>query len=145
VFTRATFDVADVQAVNTMFFRADWDDGIVAWLNGVEIYRSPEVAQFNPTGVPSWAALITLGHESSNGAEPGYQLRIDISSQIGGLQQTGNVLAIGAWNQGSQSSDLVLIPQIQLMGASVDNCPNVPNIPQTDTDGDGIGNACDVN
>ena len=37
VYTRATFTVADVSAVNNLFFGADYDDGTIAWINGVEV------------------------------------------------------------------------------------------------------------
>ena len=38
--------------VNGLYLGADYDDGYVAWINGVEVYRSPEM----PAGDPAWDA-----------------------------------------------------------------------------------------
>ena len=40
VYTRATFNIPDVSTVNNLFFGVDYDDGYVAWINGVEVARS---------------------------------------------------------------------------------------------------------
>ena len=42
-YTRATFTVDDVADVASVTFGVDYDDGVVAWLNGIEIYRSPSM------------------------------------------------------------------------------------------------------
>ena len=40
VYTRAVFNVADVTQIHNLALGADYDDGYVAWLNGVEIFRA---------------------------------------------------------------------------------------------------------
>ena len=50
VYTRAHFTIADLASVGNVFLGADYDDGYVAWINGVEVYRSPEM----PAGTPAW-------------------------------------------------------------------------------------------
>ena len=65
IFTRATFNIADVTAIEDVVFGADFDDGIIVWLNGLEVYRSPQM----PQGAPDWD-LEPLSHESSNGSAP---------------------------------------------------------------------------
>lgn len=44
IYTRYRFEVADSSAVSSVVFRADYDDGYAAWLNGVEIARSSNLA-----------------------------------------------------------------------------------------------------
>ncbi len=108
IYTRATFPIDEVLAVGTMHLGADWDDGYVVWINGVEVYRSPEM----PGGVPAWNT-VAGSHEASNGVNPSYGVLVDISQEaIPHLQNGINVLAIGVWNAGSTSSDLVLVPQL---------------------------------
>jgi hypothetical protein len=110
VYTRTTFTIADVAAVDNVFLGADFDDGIVAWINGVEIYRSGQV----PAGTPAWNTPAS-NHESSNGASPNYNPLQDVTTKAKGAMHTGtNVLAIGVWNTTLPSSDLVLVPRLSI-------------------------------
>ncbi|NIV26199.1 MAG: hypothetical protein GWN45_02220, partial [Gammaproteobacteria bacterium] len=105
VYTRATFSIADVTQVTNLFLGADYDDGYVAWINGVEVFRSPEMPA---SGDPLWNTNAGL-HESSNGAPPEYRPVNDISiAGIPALHNGVNVLAVGVWNSGAPtSSDMV--------------------------------------
>ena len=106
VYTRAAFDVANPAQITNLFLGADYDDGFVAWLNGVEVYRSPQM----PGGVPAWNT-IAASHESSNTAPPNYQPLVDISATgLPALRTGTNILAVGVWNTALPSSDLVLVP-----------------------------------
>ena len=108
VFSRATFSVSDVTAIQTLHLGCDYDDGYVAWLNGVEVFRSPEI----PAGGLVWNTP-SADHESSNGSTPAYAPYRDITSVgLPALHNGLNVLAIGVWNTGAGSSDLVLAPQL---------------------------------
>ncbi len=110
IFTRAEFDVADASTVTSVFVGADYDDGIVVWLNGVEVYRSLEMLSRSTV----WNSSAG-DHESSNGTEPEYGLLVNISAAAIPAVQTGtNLLAVGVWNAGAGSSDLVLVPQLVL-------------------------------
>jgi hypothetical protein len=141
VYTRARFDIADPAMIKRMVLGVDYDDAFVAWVNGVEVLRAPQM----PAGTPAWNTDPAL-HESSNFNGPRYDPLVDIAAVgIPALQTGENVLAVGVWNGGAPaSSDLVLIPRFSVNGASVDNCPDDPNPNQVDTDGDGIGDACDL-
>ena len=108
VYTRATFNVADPLLITNLFLGADYDDGFVAWLNGVEVYRSSQM----PAGVPAWNT-VAGSHESSNNAPPNYQPLINVSSAgLPALRTGTNVLAVGVWNATLPSSDLVLVPYL---------------------------------
>jgi thrombospondin type 3 repeat protein len=141
LYTRAPFNVAFPGGVTRVVLGLDYDDGVVAWINGVEVYRSPEM----PPGGPTWNANANL-HESSNGTSPNFAPLKDITQAAKPALLSGqNVLAIGAWNNGAPfSGDLVLVPRLSINGAAVDNCPDVSNASQLDTDGDRMGDACDV-
>jgi cysteine-rich repeat protein len=109
VYTRATFSIADVSAVNNLFVGADYDDGYIVWINGVEVRRVSM-----PTGTPGWSTSAT-SHESSNGASPNYGTLVDISATALPVLHDGtNVMAVGVWNTGTGSSDLVLVPKLSM-------------------------------
>jgi hypothetical protein len=106
VFTRATFNITDVSQVNNLFLGCDFDDGFVAWINGVEVFRSTSM----PVGSPAWNTSPS-SHESSNGLAPTFEY-VDISISISALQNGPNTLAIGVWDAAGGTSDLVLVPNL---------------------------------
>ena len=115
IYTRARFQVADPAQIGHLLLGADYDDGYVAWINGVEVFRSAEM----PPGNPLWNTNAGL-HESSNGTSPNYGALRDISARgIAALHPGENVLAIGVWNSGAPSStDLVLVPYLATAGST---------------------------
>lgn len=123
VFTRTTFSVTDPGAVGTLFIGADYDDGFVAWINGVEVLGSNEI----PFGRLGWNSASAL-HESSNGTTPDYGTLRDISARgIPALVSGENLLAVGVWNvqPASGSTDLVLVPR--LSAGDDDACDGLDN------------------
>jgi hypothetical protein len=149
VFTRARFTLsaADLAAVQGVFLSADYDDGYVAWLNGVEIFGSAEM----PIGTLFGNTNAAL-HESSNGATPNYGPLRDVTSGARPLLREGeNVLAVGVWNSGgSTSTDLVLVPRLSLGEAEAcngldDDCDGVSDEGFRDTDNDGAADCVDPN
>ena len=139
VFTRRAFSVAE-STVSKVFFSADYDDGVVAWLNGIEVFRSPQV----PGGALAWNTGVSA-HESSNGSVPNFGSPQDITaSALPALVDGANLLAVGVWNNTVAPQDLVVVPRLTVGGDSIDNCPSVPNPTQADLDLDGLGDACDA-
>jgi hypothetical protein len=109
VFTRARFLVEDVSAAQNLFLGLDYDDGWVAWINGVEVARSVSM----PTGPPAWDT-VSGAHESSNGTFPSFETQEISGTGIPALVEGVNVLALGVWNMSPGSSDLVLVPQLTI-------------------------------
>ena len=110
LYSRSSFTVTDASAVSQVTLGVDYDDGYVAWINGVEVFRSAEM----PAGALAWNTQPGL-HESSNGTSPDYTPLRDISTLALPVLHNGtNVLAIGAWNRDGTSSDLVLVPQLSI-------------------------------
>lgn len=108
VYTRTTFDITDPGTLSSVFLGVDYDDGYVAWINGIEVFRSASM----PAGTPAWNTTPAL-HESSNGTSPVYTPLQDITTPaLAALHSGDNVLAIAAYNQSGTSSDLVLVPQL---------------------------------
>ncbi len=109
VYTRTWFFVSDPNAIATLFFGADWDDGVIAWINGVEVYRSAQM----PAGTPTWNTAAAL-HESSNGASPNYGSLAEITATgVPAIHAGSNLLAVGVWNATLPSTDLVLVPRLE--------------------------------
>ena len=121
VFTRTTFNINDTSQVMNLFLGVDYDDAWAAWINGVEVFRSPEL----PLGALSWDSTLDAQHESSNGTEPLYSPQRAISIPgIPALQNGDNVLAVAVWNWDGSSSDLVLVPQLTMnIGLTVSRSP----------------------
>jgi hypothetical protein len=109
VFTRARFVVEDVGAVQNLFLGLDYDDGWVAWVNGVEVARSVSM----PAGPPAWNTP-SGRHESSNGTFPDFETQEVSGLGIPALVEGVNVLALGVWNASPGSTDLVLVPQLTI-------------------------------
>jgi len=105
VYVRREFTISDRSAIQSAFFDADFDDGFVAYLNGVEIARS--TLGGNP---PNWDEPAG-DHEAAiyqGGAPMGFE--IDPGVLESALVNGTNVLAVEVHNLAPNSSDLSLIP-----------------------------------
>lgn len=103
VFQRIQFSVTDVSAIEKMVFNIDYDDGFVAYLNGVEFARS----EMAGTGQPAYNDLASALHEAEmyQGGYP-LQLILDQAFVAAYLQNGTNVLCVQTHNQSAGSSDL---------------------------------------
>ena len=103
VFVRMPFDFAgDPSTFDNLKLRMKYDDGFVAYLNGVKVAES--LAPANPT----WNSGATSPHDDS--AAVVFE-EFDITDHIGELIVGQNVLAIHGLNQALNSSDLLILPE----------------------------------
>ncbi|MFA9390849.1 MAG: lamin tail domain-containing protein [Prolixibacteraceae bacterium] len=105
VFIRKEFIVEDPSVILSSKLHVDYDDGFVAYLNGIEIARS------NFNGTPQWNSFANGNHEAViyEGATP-EEFVIDETLISSALKTGKNVLAIAGINIGDDSSDMTLIP-----------------------------------
>jgi len=107
VYTRTAFTVESLEAIESVHLGVDYDDGYVAWINGVEISR-----ENMPDGVPDFDTAPLDDHESSNGDTPSFETIEDVTTTaLPAFVEGVNVLAIGVWNDDAASSDLALVPR----------------------------------
>ncbi|MBK9190733.1 MAG: CotH kinase family protein [Crocinitomicaceae bacterium] len=103
VFQRIQFTVTDVAAIEKLVFNIDYDDGFVAFINGVEIARSEMSANPFPAFDETAAGL----HEAAmyQGQYP-YQITLDQTFVNAVITNGTNVLCVQTHNQSAGSSDL---------------------------------------
>jgi hypothetical protein len=106
-FIRIPFTVDDPSALTGLTLRMKYDDGFVAYLNGVP------VASANTPADVTWNSAAPVFHDDSLAVK--FQ-DFDVSASIAALQPGANVLAIQGLNNGSTSTDFLMIPE--LVGSS---------------------------
>ena len=100
VYLRHVFTIDDLAAVSAVRFNADYDDGFVAYLNGVEVARA------GLNGTPPAYTTLSTSHESRGALTP-----FDIAD-FDMLVAGENMLAIQLHNTSLGSSDCVMVPQL---------------------------------
>ncbi len=107
VFTRREFIVTNPTALVAMTLGADYDDGFVAYINGVEVTRRNVISNTIDS-----ATLAAGNHEAVAGGG-GPKENIAITNNLAALLRPGdpstNVIAVSGHNVSSGSSDLSLI------------------------------------
>lgn len=102
VFLRYTFDLLDLNSIESVILHADYDDAFIAYLNGEEIFRNNIEGEF-----PEFNAAANELHESNiyRGQQPeAYDFN---ESHLELLIQGTNVLSLQVHNyDGASSSDL---------------------------------------
>jgi len=99
-FIRIPFSTAgiDLAEFNSLSLNVQYDDGFVAYLNGVEVFAA------NAPGTRTWDSLATAGNPDSSAVN--FQA-FNITAHLGLLQPGANVLAIHALNVATNSSDFL--------------------------------------
>jgi hypothetical protein len=113
VFMRRSFEVTSVVDTTThLMLTMDWDDGFIAWLDGV--YLTSANSPGAPTE-PSRTATASASHESSLGnSSPSSPVTYDLGAVGSRLAVGSHVLAIIGLNQSSTSSDCIQIADLAL-------------------------------
>ena len=107
VFMRIHFNVADVSNILTGVLHMDYDDGFVAYLNGVEIARANLGSPGTRLPYDFYASGSHEAHMYSGGDPEEFQIDLNLLKRI--LIQGDNVLAIQVHNSSSTSNDLSAI------------------------------------
>jgi hypothetical protein len=117
VYLRRRFDVPDPRALRTLVLEMGYDDGFVAYLNGVEVARSASMAE---TGVPpAFDRRAADSHEAGAGRE-----YFNLNRYREFLVAGTNVLAVQVHNASPGSSDLSCLPRLlerEILPGSVEN------------------------
>jgi hypothetical protein len=104
ILMRYTFNLPDPAEVSDLFLDVAYDDGFIAYLNGIEVARRNLGLPDIPTAYNQPA---TLSHEATNTET------INLSSVIAYLEPGPNVLAIQAHNRQLSSVDFVINPALR--------------------------------
>ena len=99
VYIRIPFSVTDASAINNIILRMRWEDGFVAYLNGMEIHRE------NAPDIPQWSSRALSNRSNENDAISLFDYPISST-----LQNGPNILAIQGLNASPGSSDLLISP-----------------------------------
>ncbi len=100
-FIRIPFTLTNPDKINKLTLKMRYDDGFIAYLNGVEVTRE------NFSGAPAWNSGASGIHDDN--AAVVYQ-NINISAHVDRLIAGQNILAVHALNYGSDSTDLLISP-----------------------------------
>ncbi|MHC4323623.1 MAG: lamin tail domain-containing protein, partial [Planctomycetota bacterium] len=98
-----TVKAGDLSGLSEMMLKVRYDDGFVAYLNGIEVARR----NFDET--PAWDSHASSSHPDSLAVE--FE-EIDISEFIGDIKSGDNVLAIHGMNTSRTSSDMLISAEL---------------------------------
>ena len=119
IYLRKKFTVNDLDNITSLILDMDYDDGFVAYINGVEIARA------NIYGMPpayNSKTITALEAQIYSGDSPE---RFPIANFASILKEGENILTIQAHNIASNSSDFTVIPFL----SAVFSVPNNSGIP----------------
>ncbi|MBI4582495.1 MAG: CotH kinase family protein [Planctomycetes bacterium] len=103
VYLRLTFTVDNPLALSALTLRMKYDDGFIAYLNGVRIAAS------NAPAAPNFRSVATAENPEENAVR--FE-DFEISEFMGALRPGLNVLAIHGLNWSLTSSDLLVLPEL---------------------------------
>lgn len=109
VFVRQKFTVTDIAEIGEIIFHVDYDDGFVAYINGIEIAR----ANIDAGAFPPYYAGVVNDREAElyQGLPPTKFTRKNVDEL---LVEGENILAVQVHNISTTSSDLSIIPFLTL-------------------------------
>ncbi|MCS5626105.1 MAG: WD40 repeat domain-containing protein, partial [Planctomycetes bacterium] len=101
IFVRAKFNIADPSRARKLILKVAFDDGFVAFLNGMEVVR--EGLGGNPPGFRQGASATVAD---------AVEKRFDLTPHLSKLKAGENLLALQGHNVSTASSDFVLSPSL---------------------------------
>ena len=129
-YLRFPFTVDDPSVFNSLNLRMRFDDGFVAYLNGVEIARA------NAPTFPAWNSTALAPRSDAAAIQPE---EFNITPALGLLMVGDNVMAIHGLNAAANDSDFLILPE--LLATSETQAPGSPRYFLTPTPGaaNGLG------
>ncbi|MHC4323344.1 MAG: CotH kinase family protein, partial [Planctomycetota bacterium] len=118
VYARISFEVSDISEIDELTLRMKFEDGFVAYINGVP------VAGFNaddPENM-SWNEGAAATREDSDAQ---VFEDFDITDHIGALRSGNNILAIHGLNTTLSSSDLLILPELIATSVEIIELPSM--------------------
>ncbi len=97
-----TLTAADISGIDKLRLYAKYDDGFIAWLNGVQI-----VAKNPPAAAPTWTSGASTVHDDAAAVIYEDVTTTNNAAAIAALRPGVNVLAIQGLNSGVNSADLL--------------------------------------
>lgn len=113
VYARKKFNITDLGNIKEMKLSIDYDDGFIAYLNGVEVLRA---------SMPAGTVSSTTPAENHNG---GSIESFDLTPHLNRLVQGENVLAFEIHNRSLSSSDLYFAPRLEVITGQSNISPDV--------------------
>jgi len=105
---RKEFDVEDLNSVTGMLLHVDYDDGFIAFINGVQVAMGA-ITSFNED-----YSVVEAGYHEAVLYSGGIPDQFNLKDKISLLRKGKNVIAIQGHNNGTSSSDFSLIPFLTL-------------------------------
>lgn len=102
-YVRLPFAVEDPSVFTTLTLRMKYDDGFVAYLNGIEIARR------NAPASPQWNSVATTAHSVASAI---VFEDMDVTSQLGLLRAGTNALAIHGLNVSTSDGDFLALAEL---------------------------------
>ena len=106
VYTRYEFQLDNIDDVDQLQLKMRYDDGFVAFLNGVEVARDNFIGDLN------WQSVSRRGNQEAGDEREVYDLTDSLRRGEIPIFQGKNVLAIAVINGQSNSPDLLIQPQL---------------------------------
>lgn len=114
-----SFEITEpVDPLRHLVLVMDWDDGFIAWLDGVEIARSSNAPGAVGTEPPHTAVSLPPNHEASAGPGGNPPTTFDLGPVGTRLAPGTHVLAVLGLNGAINSSDFSLIADLLLVGGA---------------------------
>jgi hypothetical protein len=119
IYMRVEFDAESSTEFDRMELGVRYDDGFIAYLNGVEIARAN--ARGSANSIAAWNATASSSHSD---AQAVIFQSFDVTSSIEHLKTGKNVLAIHGLNVSATSSDFLIWPILR--ATSIEEDPEAP-------------------
>ncbi|MBN1854137.1 MAG: CotH kinase family protein, partial [Pirellulales bacterium] len=132
LYVRIPFQYTEVDGLDQLLLNVKYDDGFVAYLNGMEIARR------NAPALPAWNSTATAQRSDANAVL--FEM-IDVTDSSGFLQNGLNILAIHGLNLTADNPDFLIVPELEAITTTsvsltpkyfTSPTPGAPNMPGTE-------------